>query len=81
MKYLKIVISVVLGRFIHVAVKAAFPLTSGNPDTAFMIGAFAGGLSMLAGFGIVYGLARLLSANTRKRDVTCSKRLSEKAVV
>jgi hypothetical protein len=57
MKLLKVIISVVFGRLIHVGLKSFFPPITNDPDTAFLLGAVLGGGSLLLGFAIVYGLA------------------------
>jgi hypothetical protein len=72
MKLVKIIVSVGLGRIIHAGVKAAFPLTTNDPDTAFLVGGAAGAGSMLLGFAIVFGLSGYL----RKRNKTSEAKTS-----
>lgn len=68
MKLLKIIVSIIVGRIIHAGIKHVFPLTTNDPDTAFLIGGVLGGGSILVGFAIVFGLSGYL----QKRKVPAS---------
>lgn len=72
MKLFKIIASVALGRIIHVGIKAVFPLTTNDPDTAFLVGGTTGAGSILLGFAVVFGLSGYL----RKRNENTQSKAS-----
>ncbi len=74
MKLVKMIVSIVLGRIIHAGVKAAFPLTTNDPDTAFLVGGAAGAGSMLLGFAIVFGLNGYLCKRNKTSEEPASGR-------
>ncbi len=72
MKIGKFILSVVFGRIIHAGVKAAFPLTTNNPNTAFLLAGAAAAVSMFLGFAIVFGLSGYLRKRSKTTEANAS---------